>query len=432
MNDEQADEQVALVDESGVVVGQAPRSRVRAQNLRHMATGVLVRDSYGLVYVHRRTDTKDVFPSAHDCVAGGVVLAGETPEVAAARELAEELGVAGVPLRPLLTADYADDQTRYLAHVYEATWDGPIVHQAEEVAWGSWMTLEELLCRQDDPSWLFVPDSRELVRGLLSHLARDRVLIDTGWDSRAWLVEGTWLDREPRRAEVADRLRTETRLMPWLAARLPVELPVPRVIQDTPLRVRHRFLAGEPLQPADSHLAVGIATALRILHGLSDVQAVSRGVPDAATSRAAFSGELVRFQHEVLPRLDAHHREAGLALLEQVAKAPFDSLVHGDLGPEHILIRGASSLGIIDWTDAHIGDAALDLAWLLHGTEPDFAGAIEQEYAPSPDTLRRSLAWHRLGPWYEVVYGIDEHRPEFVASGLAGVSKRLLGGLRRC
>jgi aminoglycoside phosphotransferase (APT) family kinase protein len=425
MSDPPGDEQVALVDESGVVVGQAPRSQVRAQNLRHRATGVLVRDSYGLVYVHRRTDTKDVFPGAYDCVAGGVVLAGEEPQAAAERELAEELGVSGVPLRPLLTAAYADEYTRYVAYVYEATWDGPIAHQPAEVAWGSWMTLDELLRRLDDPAWPFVPDSRQLVEQILAGLARDRVLIDTGWDSRAWLVEGTWLDREPRRAEVADRLRTETRLMPWLSARLSVELPVPRVIQDTPLRLRHRYVAGAHVQPSDSHLAVGIATALRILHGLPAAEAVARGVPDAANSRAAFSAELVRFQHEVLPLLDARYREAGLGLLEQVAEAPFDSLVHGDLGPDHILVRDASKVGIIDWTDAHIGDPALDLAWLLHGTRPSFAAAIRQSYTPSPEILRRSLAWHRLGPWYEVVYGIDEHRPELVASGLAGVKARL-------
>jgi isopentenyldiphosphate isomerase len=159
MNDPQVEEQVALVDESGVVVGQAPRSQVRAQNLRHRATGVLLRDSYGLVYVHRRTDTKDVFPGAYDCVAGGVVLAGETPRAAAERELAEELGVSGVPLRPLLTSEYADEHTRYVAYVYEATWDGPITHQPEEVAWGAWMTIEDLLQRLRDPGWPFVPDS---------------------------------------------------------------------------------------------------------------------------------------------------------------------------------------------------------------------------------------------------------------------------------
>jgi aminoglycoside phosphotransferase (APT) family kinase protein len=430
MSNAPTDEQVALVDESGVVVGQAPRSLVRAQNLRHIATGVLVRDSYGLIYVHRRTDTKDVFPGAYDSVAGGVVLAGETPEAAAERELAEELGVSGVPLRPLLTADYADEHTRYVAYVYETTWNGPIVHQPEEVASGSWMTLEELLRRLEDPDWPFVPDTRQLIEHVLAGLARNRVLIDTGWDSRAWLVEATWLDREPRRPEVADRLRAETRLLPWLADKVAIELPVPRIVRDEPLLVRHRYVSGQPLRAAadprsSAEIATVLATALRTVHAQPTAEAVALSVPNAETARAAFEADLQRFRLEVLPRLEPARRHAGLDLLDELTQAPFDALVHGDLGPEHIIVGDGGTVGIIDWTDAHIGDPALDLAWLLHGTGPAFAAAIHQAYTPSPAVLRRSLAWRRLGPWHEVLHGLDESRPDLVASGLAGVSARL-------
>ena len=431
MSNKPEDEQVALVDESGAVVGQAPRSRVRAENLRHQSTGVLLRNSYGLIYVHRRTDTKDVFPGAHDCAAGGVVVAGETAESAAKRELAEELGVSGVPLRPLLKAEYSDDVTRYVAHVYEATWDGPIVHQPEEVVSGSWMTIGDLVCRLEDPDWPFVPDTRQLVEQILTEWARDRVLIDTGWDSRAWLVEGTWLDREPRRAAVADRLRAETHLMPWLANKdkWPIELPVPRVIREDPLLVRHRYVSGQTLRAADlsasAETTTALATALRIVHEQPAAEAVALGVPDAETSRAVFQGELQRFRLEVLPRLEPHRRQAGLDLLDELTRAPFDTLVHGDLGPEHIIVGDDKTVGIIDWTDAHIGDPALDLAWLLHGTGPAFAAAIREAYEPSPPVLLRSLAWHRLGPWHEVLHGIDANRPELIDSGLAGIQARL-------
>jgi 8-oxo-dGTP pyrophosphatase MutT (NUDIX family) len=166
------DEIVALYDPAvpeGRVVGSAPRSRVRAENLPHAATSVLVRRSDGAVYVHRRTDTKDVFPGLHDCWAGGVVLAGEDPDRAARRELAEELGISGVSPRRLFTFWYADGATTYLAFVYDVVWDGPVVHQPEEVAEGGWMPLEELLARLGDPGWPFVPDGR---RGLSEYVAR--------------------------------------------------------------------------------------------------------------------------------------------------------------------------------------------------------------------------------------------------------------------
>ena len=92
---------VDLYDLAGTVVGQAPRSRVRAQNLRHAATGLLVRNGRGDIFVHRRTDTKDVYPGMYDVAAGGVITAGEDPDAAAAREAEEELGVHGVPLHRL-------------------------------------------------------------------------------------------------------------------------------------------------------------------------------------------------------------------------------------------------------------------------------------------------------------------------------------------
>ena len=41
---------------------------------------------------------RDVFPGYYDIAAGGVVLAGETYEAGARRELAEEVGIRDVPL----------------------------------------------------------------------------------------------------------------------------------------------------------------------------------------------------------------------------------------------------------------------------------------------------------------------------------------------
>jgi isopentenyldiphosphate isomerase len=160
------DEQVALYDPDDVVgrvLGSAPRSLVRAQNLPHAATAVLVHRPTGEIFVHRRAETKDLWPGLHDCTAGGVVLAGEDPGDAARRELAEELGIDGAPLRPLLTAWYRDDSTHYLAHVYETEWAGDVRFDDGEVAAGWWEQPAALQARLADPSWPFVPDTRRLL-----------------------------------------------------------------------------------------------------------------------------------------------------------------------------------------------------------------------------------------------------------------------------
>jgi 8-oxo-dGTP pyrophosphatase MutT (NUDIX family) len=153
------EEEVALYDERGTVVGSAPRSTMRAQNLRHAASSVVVRDPAGRVYLHRRTSTKDVYPGLLDFAAGGVVLAGEDPADCAVREVEEELGVAGVSLEPAGTADYADRHTRYRAFRYTVVWAGEVRWQPEEVSWGAWVTVRELVALLAAEDASVVPDS---------------------------------------------------------------------------------------------------------------------------------------------------------------------------------------------------------------------------------------------------------------------------------
>lgn len=168
-----AEELVALYDRSGHAVGSVPRGRVRSEGLWHASGSVLLRSVDGQrVYVHLRTASKDIYPSMHDCWAGGVVAAGESPRECARRELAEELGVAGAPLRELFTARYEQEPVRVHAFCYEARWDGPIVHQDEEIVAGWWFTVDELRARLAQPDWPFVPDGRALFEKWLRDCAR--------------------------------------------------------------------------------------------------------------------------------------------------------------------------------------------------------------------------------------------------------------------
>ena len=171
-------EVVALVDRSGAVVGRAERSVVRRDNLLHAATAVLVRDPVGRIYVHRRSPDKDWAPSHHDAAAGGVLQDGEEPAASARRELAEELGISGVPLEPLGLSVYEDQTTRCVEHCFEAVWDGPVVHADGEVVWGAWLTLAELDERLADPAWPFVPDTRALLRRLATDGTRDYAALE--------------------------------------------------------------------------------------------------------------------------------------------------------------------------------------------------------------------------------------------------------------
>lgn len=163
-----SEEIVALFDEAGRPCGAAPRSRVRAENLRHGAAAILVFDSAGRIYVHRRTMTKDIYPGLRDFCAGGVLGAGESPDRGAAREAFEELGVHGVALRPVGVHPYADGATRFVCFQYVCTYDGAVVHQPEEVASGEWMSPDDLLAAVAADPGDFAPDSVELALHLVT------------------------------------------------------------------------------------------------------------------------------------------------------------------------------------------------------------------------------------------------------------------------
>lgn len=163
-------ELVALYDPHdpvGRVVGAVPRSRMRAENLPHAATGIIVRRSDGRLLVHRRSATKDLWPAHHDLACGGVLGAGEDPRSGALRELAEEVGIAAapgteLPLRPLLTTWYRDHQTQGLVYLFETVWDGEVHFADGEVAQAWWMTPAEVDALLADPRRPVVPDTRTL------------------------------------------------------------------------------------------------------------------------------------------------------------------------------------------------------------------------------------------------------------------------------
>jgi len=134
-------EWVDVVDDDDRVIGRATRAEMRQRNLLHRAVYILVLNAQGQLFVHQRTPTKDVYPGFHDVTVGGVVAAGEDYDTAAARELREELGVAGVALERLGRTAYADPATRVRGMAYLARHDGPFVLQPEEIVSGEFVGL---------------------------------------------------------------------------------------------------------------------------------------------------------------------------------------------------------------------------------------------------------------------------------------------------
>lgn len=254
----------------------------------------------------------------------------------------------------------------------------------------------------------------------------------SGWDSVATLVDGRWVDRRPRRVEDAGRLRMETQLMPWLAARLPLAVPEPRIAAVEPLVVRHALVAGEPIDTLSADNGFVLGRFLRALHAVDLAAAVAHGLPTARETARDRDETVARFRSEVTPLLPAPHRAAATNLLDAIGGLPADTVVHGDVGPEHVLCTDERLTGVIDFSDAHAGDPAIDLAWVLHATPHEFSCAAARAYGVTRHLRERAFRWHQLGPWYEVLHGLDHDEPAEVRSGLDGVLRRLTGVQFRC
>jgi aminoglycoside phosphotransferase (APT) family kinase protein len=236
--------------------------------------------------------------------------------------------------------------------------------------------------------------------------------IDEGWDFKILILDGEWVLRIPRSELSVEKLRKEIELLPALAPALPVEIPQFAHVSREPLYVVYRMIRGEPLRNEDP---AGVRAFLAALHSF-DASTLELPRPDWV---GIYRRHAEDWRSIVLPLLDADERVTADALLLEIETlSGFEpALVHCDLGPSHLLCRDGDLVGVIDWADAKIGDPAVDYAWLLNVPFPDWD--VDDELR------RRAGIYHRLGPWFEVEYGLRIGQPDWVESGLAGVRSRL-------
>jgi len=160
---------VQIVDENNQEIAAVSRRIMREQRLIHRASYILVFNRADELFVQKRTLTKDVYPGYYDIAAGGVVLGGESYEKSAERELAEELGISGIPLIPCFDHYYEDTLNRVWGRVFRCRHDGPFKLQQEEIESGAFMPVDQLVeFSRNEP---FTPDGIQILHRL--RLAED-------------------------------------------------------------------------------------------------------------------------------------------------------------------------------------------------------------------------------------------------------------------
>lgn len=221
-----------------------------------------------------------------------------------------------------------------------------------------------------------------LIESQCAALAPVRVtLMGEGWDNTAYLVNGEWVFRFPRRTIAAPLLETEGRVLPALAPRLPYPIPTPVWSGRPDASYKWPFLGyrrleghvasdAELSEDARAALAVPVARFLRALHDVPLAEAQAWGAPPALfgyldgprlerLARPALDDLVARGTlADATPWLDVI--EAGLAALPLAGGLV---LVHGDFYSRHILVDDDGRMaGVIDFGDMHVDHPAVDLS----------------------------------------------------------------------
>lgn len=163
----QHDEIIQIVDRHNRKIGQQPRARMRADKLIPRASYIFVFNDKDEFFLQKRTASKDIYPGCWDVAAGGVVLADESYEESARRELKEELGIGAAPLQFLFDHYYADGDNRVWGRIFACRHNGPFVLQPSEVAGGMFISVAEALRLKDKEP--FSPNGLEILYKLQRH-----------------------------------------------------------------------------------------------------------------------------------------------------------------------------------------------------------------------------------------------------------------------
>ncbi|MDI1450445.1 macrolide 2'-phosphotransferase [Polyangium sp. 6x1] len=192
-----------------------------------------------------------------------------------------------------------------------------------------------------------------------------------------------WVVRTPRRMAVVASARVEVRVLDLVRAHLPVAVPHWRVFTDQV--IAYPRLGGVPAVTVDPTAGVvwnridpaapaavfieSFADALAALQKVSTSAIEAAGVPTKSVDETR--AEIARAMDDtrgVLAPSDVVWARWQRWLANDAIWPGHLALVHGDLHAGHMLLDEEGRLtGILDWTEAHLGDPSIDFA-LFVGT----------------------------------------------------------------
>ena len=132
-------ERFPVVDTNDRILGDASRSEVHANNLRHRAVHILIFNPAGDVYLQQRSRWKDRHPLTWDSSAAGHVIAAESYDETARRELKEELGIS-VPIKKISKLPASEHTDQEFVWLYRGEVAGNLSPNRTEIETGAFFS----------------------------------------------------------------------------------------------------------------------------------------------------------------------------------------------------------------------------------------------------------------------------------------------------
>ncbi len=221
-------------------------------------------------------------------------------------------------------------------------------------------------------------------------------LVSEGWDYVVHRVDGRWAFRFPRRAVVLPGIERVLGVLPRLAPRLPVAVPVPVFVGRPSARFPWPFYGapfveggavedGPPDDAARRALARPLARVLRALHDPATLAAVGGDLPVDPIGRAEMRVRVPRAREQLAVLDDVWRPPARVVeeLFERALELPAvdpRALCHGDLHFRQLLLRDGALAGVLDWVDVCRSDPGVDLQLVWSFLPADARGAFLAEY----------------------------------------------------